>query len=254
MRAVRDVMGMPVTVDVRDARDEVGQAAAFGAVFAELERIDRAYSPFRADSLVAAVDAGRLQPGAAGDEMREVIGLCRRYEEETDGYFSAWRGGRFDPSGLVKGWAVARACGVLDGRGYRRYFVDAAGDVRTRGERAEGEPWRVGIRHPWERDKVVRVVLATDLAVATSGTYEKGAHVVDPHTGRPATDLVSVTVVGPDVVEADVLATAALAMGPRGLRLVEGRPGYEAYAIGPDMRATWTSGFDAYCERVAAAG
>ena len=101
--------------------------------------------------------------------------------------------------------------------------------------------------HPVRRDRVARVVLARDLAVATSGTYEKGEHVLDPHTGRPATAVLSVTVVGPDIVEADVHATAALAMGRAGLQLIEALAGYEAYAIFPDLHASWTSGFDALC-------
>jgi thiamine biosynthesis lipoprotein len=97
---------------------------------------------------------------------------------------------------------------------------------------------------------VVRVVPASDLAVATSGTYEKGSHIRDPRTGRPATDLVSLTVVGPDNVEADVHATAAFVLGVAGLDLVEAMPGYEAYAIRPDLRTAWTSGFDRLCSRL----
>jgi FAD:protein FMN transferase len=250
VRRVRDVMGMPVTTDVRDGADPT---AALDAVYAELERIDALYSPFRADSLVSQITAGTLDSDAAGGELGEIISLCRRYETETEGYFSAWRGSRFDPSGLVKGWAIDRACRILDMGGFARYFVDAAGDVRTRGEREPGEPWRVGVRHPVERDKVVRVIRARDIAVATSGTYEKGAHIDDPHTGLPATELLSLTVVGPDIVVADVYATAAFALGARGLDLVERLPGYEAYAIDPDLRASWTSGFDAHCERAVSA-
>ena len=252
MRRVRDLMGMPVTVDVRDARPPAVVDEALDALYAELARIDAAYSPFRADSLVGRVNAGALALGDAGDEMAEVLALCRSYEAETRGYFSPWHDGRFDPSGLVKGWAIDRACRLLDERGLRHYFVDAAGDVRTRGERAPGEPWRVGIRHPLERDKVARVVLARDLAVATSGTYEKGAHIYDPHTGRAVTELLSLTVVGPDILDADVYATAAFAMGRGALGFVEGRAGYEAFAIDPDLRATWTSGFDAVCEKIVA--
>ncbi|MDE3113846.1 MAG: FAD:protein FMN transferase [Chloroflexota bacterium] len=250
MRRVRDVMGMPVTADLRDERPDA--AAALDALYAELERIDAAYSPFRGDSLVSRVNAGALDLARADGELADVVALCRRYEAATDGYFSAWRGARFDPSGLVKGWAIDRACRILDARGFARYFVDAAGDVRTRGERAPGEPWRIGIRHPVERDKVARVVLAYDLAVATSGTYERGAHIDDPHTGRPATELLSLTVVGPDIVVADVYATAAFAMGRRALDFIAARDGYEAYAIDPDLRATWTGGFEAYCEKIVA--
>jgi len=239
-------MGMPVTVDVRDT--SVGPAALEEA-FADLRRVDRLFSPYRTDSEVSRIDRGSLRPEDAGPEVRAVLDLCERYRRATRGWFSAWIGGRLDPSGLVKSWAMDRVCDILERHGARNYLVDAGGDVVARGHARAGEPWRVGIRHPVRRDRVVRVVLASDLAVATSGTYEKGAHVLDPHTGRPATEVLSLTVAGADIVEADVHATAALAMGRRGLELVEALPGYEAYAIFPDLHASWTSGFDALCAR-----
>jgi len=241
MRRSDDVMGMPITVDVRGGAD-------LDPVFAELRRIDGAFSPFRSESLVSRINGGRLEIEAAGAELTAVLALCDEYEAATDGFFSAWRGGILDPSGLVKGWAIARVCAMLDARGHRDYVVEAGGDVRIRGTNADGEPWRVGIRHPVERGSVVRVVRGRDLAVATSGTYEKGLHIRDPHTGKAADELVSLTVVGPGILEADVQATAAFAMGNGAIDYLERRvPGYEAYAIGRDLRASWTSGFDAYC-------
>ena len=240
MRRTEEVMGMPITIDVRDGDGGIDEA------FAELRRIDTVFSPFMPDSAVSRINDGRLRIEDADREIEDVLTACKAYETATDGFFSAWRGATFDPSGYVKGWAIARACAILDARGHRAYFVDAGGDVRTRADRGD-EPWRIGIRHPVERGSVVRIVLGRDLAVATSGTYEKGSHIYDPHTGAPADELVSLTVVGPSIVEADVQATAAFAMGGRAIDHLEGLPGYEAYAIGPDLRATWTSGFDALC-------
>jgi FAD:protein FMN transferase len=234
-------MGMPVTIDVRDGDGGVE------AAFAELRRIDAVFSPFAADSAVRRINDGRLRIEDATAEVAKVLARCDRYEARTNGFFSAWHGAVLDPSGFVKGWAIARACAILDARGHRSYFVDAGGDVRTRGENGSGEPWRIGIRHPVARASIVRVVLGRDLAVATSGTYEKGGHIYDPHTGEPADAFVSLTVVGPSIVEADVQATAAFAMGERAIAYLEALPGYEAYAIGPDLRASWTSGFDGLC-------
>ena len=236
---------MPVTVDLRDGD---GSVSALDDMYADLVRIDRLFSTFLPESEVSRIRTGSLALERADPLVQEVVELCRGFERDTEGHFSAWYGGRLDPSGLVKGWAIARAAATLDAHGFRDYFIDAAGDVRTRGHSAPGTPWRVGIRHPLERDKVVRVIFATDLAVATSGTYEKGAHIIDPRTGTPATRLVSMTVVGPSIIEADVYATATFVMGLAGLDFIERRVGYEAYAIDPDMRGHWTTGFDHHCD------
>jgi thiamine biosynthesis lipoprotein len=245
IRRVQDVMGMPVTVQVVD---DGAEDRALQEVFDDFELLDRTFSPFIAGSEVSRINSGEMRLGEAGELVRQAIDLCRQYERATDGFFSAWIAGRFDPSGLVKGWAIDRGCSVLDRHGYRNYFVDAGGDVQTRGRNAEGGPWRVGIRHPVQRDKFARVVLADGLAVATSGTYEKGKHVLDPHTGKPADTWVSFTVVGPDILQADVYATACLAMGTKGLDFLARVTGYEAYAIDRRLQAVYTAGFGALCE------
>lgn len=237
-------MGMPVTAHL------VGEAVeprALDEVFAEFELLDRIFSPFIETSEVSRMNRGELVAEEAGNLMSQVINLCRQYERATDGYFSAWVGGRFDPSGLVKGWAIDRACSILDMHGYRDFYVDAGGDVQTRGGRS-GQPWRVGVRHPLERDKVACVVLVSGSAVATSGTYEKGEHIVDPHTGEPADTFLSFTVVGPDILQTDVFATAGFAMGMAGLDFIRRTPGYEAFAIDTQLRAWSTPGFGALRE------
>jgi FAD:protein FMN transferase len=238
-------MGMPVTVNVVDADAE---DPAIEEVFDDFSMLDRTFSPFLAESAVSRINDGELALADAGQFVAQALDLCRMYERATDGYFSAWIGDRFDPSGLVKGWAIDRACSILDRHGYRDYFVDAGGDVQTRGRNAEGGPWRVGVRHPINRDKVACVVLARGLAVATSGTYEKGPHILDPHDGKPADTLLSFTVVGPDILQADVYATAGFVMGIAGLEFVARSAGYEAFAIDHDLRATYTIGFENLCE------
>ena len=236
---------MPVTVDVVDGQAE---RKALDAVFDDFTLLDRTFSPYLAGSAVSRINRAELQLEDAGQLVDQAVNLCRLYEHATNGYFSAWIDGRFDPSGLVKGWAIDRSCSILDGYGYRDYFVDAGGDVQTRGLNAERTPWRVGIRHPVERGKVARVIRASGLAVATSGTYEKGEHILDPHTGKPAGAWLSFTVVGPDILQADVYATACFAMGVLGLDFISRVAGYEAYAIDLRLRATFTEGFDALCD------
>ncbi len=236
---------MPVTVNVAG---DVVDPAALNDVFADFRLLDNIFSPFIETSEVSRMNRGELAPEQAGELAGQVMKLCRQYERATDGYFSAWNGGRFDPSGLVKGWAIDRACSILDRRGYRNFYVDAGGDVQTRGLRDAVRPWRVGIRHPVVRDKFACVVLVSGSAVATSGTYEKGEHIINPHTGEPAAALLSFTVVGPDILQADVFATAAFAMGMPGLDFILNTPGYEAFAIDRQLRAWSTPGFGAQCE------
>jgi thiamine biosynthesis lipoprotein len=185
-------MGMPVRVegDVDAAR-----------VFAWLRWVDATFSTYRPDSEISRLDRGELDD--PHPLVREVLARCEALRVETGGLFDARAGGRLDPSGYVKGWAVQRAAAF--GRG--RFLIDAGGDVLVRGT------WRVGIRHPHERDLLAAAITVADRAVATSGAYERGPHVLDPRTGRPATGLSSVTVVGHDLGTADAYATAAFAAG-----------------------------------------
>jgi thiamine biosynthesis lipoprotein len=242
VRRVEDVMGMPVTVDV--ATGSAGRAV--DEVFAEFRRLDSMFSTFKADSEVNRINAGVLTLDGADPLVRQAADLCRRYEQATVGYFNGWLGGRFDPTGVVKAMAIDRSCSILESHKLVNYLVDAGGDCFARGLNESRESWRVGIRHPAEREKVACVVRASDLAVATSGTYEKGDHIVDPHTGLPARELLSMTVVGPDILDSDVFATAAFAMGlEKGLAFIAGRRGYEAFAIDRSLVGHWTPGFDA---------
>lgn len=235
---------MPVTVEIVDAG---ATDAVLDSVFRDFRLLDALFSTYKPDSVVSRINRGEIGFVEGGEIVQLAASLCRSYEHDTGGAFSGWRGDFFDPSGLVKGWAIDRACSILSAAGCRDFYVDGAGDVKACGLN-DGEPWRVGIRHPWRRNEVVRVVLASDLAVATSGTYEKGLHIVDPRTGRPAAEFVSLTVVGPDILQADVYATAAFAMGHAGLEFVLGRPPYEAYAIDAEGIATFTPGFDGLCD------
>ena len=150
-------------------------------------------------------------------------------------------GGRLDPSGLVKGWAVAGAAARLAAAGARSLFINAGGDIATR-----GGPWRIGIRHPLERERLAAVLEGSDLAVATSGEYERGRHVIDPHTGRPPDGLLSVTIVGPDLATADAYATAAFAMGADGPAWAATLAGYDALCITTDQRVLSTPGMARY--------
>jgi FAD:protein FMN transferase len=239
LHRLEHVMGIPVGIDVRD--DGI-DPAALDRAFDWLRRVDATFSTYRADSDVSRLNAGTLALGEAAPEVRAVLARCETLRERTRGCFDVRARGAIDPSAFVKGWAVETVAAMLAGEGARNLCVHAGGDVRVRGERAPGQPWRVGIQHPHRRDRVAAVLAARDLAVATSGAYERGSHIVDPRTGAAPEGVLSVTVLGADLGTADAYATAAFAMGVDGPAWTAGLGGYEALTILSDGRVLSTRG------------
>ncbi|TNC23531.1 FAD:protein FMN transferase [Amycolatopsis alkalitolerans] len=227
MRRVEHVMGMPISLDIREHVPDGGQV-----VFDWLAEVDRRFSPFRPDSEV------RL--GLRSPEMAEIERLCAEYELRSGGAFRARLPGRpFDPSGIVKGWAVQRAADLLRAQGVRSFCLNAGGDVA-----AAGRVWSVGIRHPERADQVCAVLAVRDQAVATSGCYERGEHIYDGRTGEPVRELTSLTVVAADLTTADAVSTAAFAMGAAGAGWAAGQPGCLVFAVGADRRVRRSPGLD----------
>jgi thiamine biosynthesis lipoprotein len=231
MAEVRDIMGMPITIDAPGAVDPE-------PAFAWLREVDATFSTYREDSEIRRLDRGELTLAQCRPEVDEVLTACLALERETRGYFSVRAAGRLDPSGYVKGWAVAGAATRLAAAGAPAFCINAGGDVVARGRR-----WRVGVRHPEQHGKLAAVLAVEDLAVATSGEYERGAHILDPHTGEPPTGLLSVTVVGPDLARADAYATAAFAMGADGPAWTARLDGYDSMCVTSDGRVLSTPGF-----------
>jgi thiamine biosynthesis lipoprotein len=238
---VRDIMGMPIGIELADAH-----AVDVEPAFACLREADATFSTYREDSDISRLDRGEITLAECRPEVDEVLTRCLALERATRGFFSARPAGRLDPSGLVKGWAVTGAADRLAEAGARNFCINAGGDVVARGRPEPGRRWRVGIRHPVELDKIAAVVGVEDLAVATSGEYERGAHIVDPHTGRPPHGLLSVTIVGPDLATADAYATAAFAMGEGGPAWTATLDGYDALCITSDHQVLSTPGFAAH--------
>lgn len=250
-------MGMPIGIDVRDAHVN---PAALDQAFAWFRWVDATFSTYKPTSTISRLNCGEVLLADVHPDVRAVLERCAELGHETDGYFDihsamllqwerlgdeALRVGAVEPAGFVKGWAVDRAARLLDEAGAQNYYIDAGGDIRVRGAPEPETSWRIGIRHPHQRDKVATVIAATDLAIATSGTYERGNHIIDPHHGCPPSGLLSVTIVGPDLATADAYATAAFAMGREGpawtARLVSA--GYEAMSIVSDHIVLSTPGF-----------
>jgi len=217
VHAVEFIMGTAISLDVVDPPDGSDADEVKRAVFAWFTEVDERFSTFKADSEVSRLNRGEVAAADVSADMRHVLDACESLRQATFGYFDAYATGSLDPSGYVKGWSVQVASDRLLAAGLTNHCVNAGGDIRVRGVAPNGEPWRIGIRHPWEKLKVAWVVAGDDLAIATSGTYERGFHVIDPFRGEPADDLSSVTVIGRDLAIADGYATAAVAMGKRAL-------------------------------------
>ncbi|MDH6140973.1 thiamine biosynthesis lipoprotein [Kitasatospora sp. GP30] len=244
LRHAEQVMGTVVSFAVPGADDP----AVLAAPIAELHRLDRLFSTYRPDSDISRLDRGELTVEQCDPLVAEALDHCRAVAEESDGWFTARPGGRLDPSGWVKGWAVERASALLSAAGATDHTITGGGDVQARGQAAPGRPWRIGVADPQHPDRLVAVLTAEgDFAVATSGTAERGAHIIDPQTGRPADQLLSLTVIGTDLARTDAYATAGFAMGPhRALPWLTALPGYEALAVLPDGTRLGTPGVARY--------
>jgi thiamine biosynthesis lipoprotein len=244
MRVTRLMMGMPITVEVVGASD----GALLDTVFAYFDAVDRRFSTYRHDSEIAAINRSELAAADYSDEMREVLALAEKTKGETHGYFDVrMPDGSLDPSGIVKGWAIRNAAAIIERSGARNYFIDAGGDIQSSGRNLAGREWRIGIRNPFDAAEVIKIIRPGGKGVATSGTYVRGQHIHDPHApGRPIVEIVSLTVIGPDILEADRFATAAFAMGKAGIHFIEATPDLEGYLVDKSGRATLTSGIGAY--------
>ena len=245
MRQIKLLMGMPITVEIVDP---FVSPAAFDQTYAFLQYVDETFSPFKESSEVTRISRGELRADQASPDMQLILQLAEQTRQETGGYFDVWHKGNFDPCGIVKGWAIHEAAKRLEREGFRNFYVDAGGDVQVSGTNAQGQPWRVGIRNPFEADRIVKVLSLTNSGIATSGPYIRGDHIYNPRNEADRLDqIVSMTVVAGNIYEADRFATAAFAMGRDGILFVESLTGLEGYMIDRTGRATFTRGFGDYC-------
>ncbi|WP_091558075.1 FAD:protein FMN transferase [Micromonospora pattaloongensis] len=235
-------MGTAVSLDLADDLPRARLDELADGVFDWLHEVDRRFSTYRTDSEVSRLDRRELPHREISDDLRAVLLRCAELWRETDGYFDSYATGRLDPSGYVKGWAVQVASDRLVAAGAANHCLNAGGDVRVRGHNADGDPWRIGVRHPGDPHRTSWVLTGTDLAVATSGVYERGHHVIDPRRGVAAWGLRSVTVVGPDLGTADAYATAAVAMGAAGAGWAVALPGYDCAVVMDDEHCVQSAG------------
>jgi FAD:protein FMN transferase len=290
MKETRLIMGMPVTVEIADATRRGGVGAGtdpipnekdLAAAFDYFTYIDEKFSTYKPASEMMRINRGELAERDWSDDMAIIFALAEDTKQRTDGFFDMRRpDGSIDPSGIVKGWAIFQAAKILESRGFKNFYVDAGGDIQTSGAQCGGAAsdssagkktqWTIGIKNPLKKnlsspDEIVKTIYAPTsensgaqpdgIGVATSGTYIRGEHIYNPKTGAAANEIVSLTIIGPNIYEADRFATAAFAMGARGIHFIEqlskrskGSPNLwlEGYMIDKNGIATMTTGFETY--------
>lgn len=232
------VMGMPVSVHLRAPDLPAGAERSVAAVYTELRRLDAIFSTYRPDSAVSLLADGTLTLEECPPEVAEVLDLCALAHDLTGGMFDASRplpdgGSRLDPTGLVKGWAVERAAARLRALPGTDFYVNAGGDLLCHVADETRPGWRVGIEDPRRPDRLRAVITVRDGGVATSGASCRGRHIWDPRLGGPADGPASVTVSGPTLLWADVLATATYVGGAEAARWAAAT-GYQVDVVAHD--------------------
>lgn len=236
-------MGMPVRIQVID---ETALEKDIDEILKYFQHIDDVFSTYKSTSEISKINNGLIKEENASGEVKEVFDLCRKTEAETNGYFTVSINKKIDPSGIVKGYAIHNAAEILRKRGYKNFFVEIAGDAEVAGRNEKGELWKIGIQNPFSPEEIIKIVCISEKGIATSGNYIRGTHILNPISHQPADDIASMTVIGPNAYEADRFATAAFAMGEKGIQFIEGLKDFSGYMVTKDKKAIYTSNFEKY--------
>jgi thiamine biosynthesis lipoprotein len=243
MKKQKIIMGMPVTINVVDknaTNEDISE------VFSFLHFIDGKFSTYKKGSEISRINRGELTEKDFSQDMKKILKLCEETKKETNGYFDININGIVDPSGIVKGYAINESAKILKKKGYKNFYVEIAGDIQVLGKNEKRKNWKVGIQSPFDLKKVIKIVNLTNRGIATSGNYMKGLHIYNPKQKKSANDIGSITIIGPNIYEADRFATAAFAMGEKGIEFISTLKGFEGYMIKKDKTAVFTKGFANY--------
>lgn len=241
------MMNMPITIDVLASAGRAKKVIF--DVYKYFRYIDDTFSTFKENSEISKINNGILQIKNANRDVKKIFSLCEQTKSETGGYFDILHNGKYDPSGLVKGWAIYQASKIILSSGYNNFYIEAGGDIQASGNNEEGKPWRVGIRNPFRHEEIIKVLLAKNIGIATSGTYIRGEHIYNPFDVNPnggENAMISLTVIGPNIYDADRIATAGFAMGNKGIEFILSLRGFEGYMINREGKAIYTPGFTKY--------
>jgi thiamine biosynthesis lipoprotein len=242
IKETRLIMGMPIvlmTPDQSVTNDNIEE------VFSFFSYVDKVYSPFIESSIVSRIDRGEIGEPEYPRELRAILAIAKSTKRETNGYFNVWHKGNFDPSGIVKGWAIARAAEIFS-KYADNFYVEAGGDIQVSGMNETGGLWQVGIRSPFDRRQNIKVVALKNSAIATSGTVIRGQHIYNPIDNKKLDKVASITVIASNIIDADRMATAAFAMGEKGIYFIEQLDGYEGCAVMHDKTTITTTGWGHY--------
>ena len=244
MKQTKLIMGMPIIVEIPGIQNVDNLLTE---VFDYFTSIDNKYSTYKEASEISKINNG-LQKELWSQEMKEIFELCEQTKKETAGFFDILRpDGKYDPSGLAKGWAIQNATSILHRHNIANFYIEAGGDIQVHGLSSKKQPWRIGIRNPFNTGEIIKTITLSNEGIATSGSYIRGQHIYNPL--KPSSiikNVKSITVIGPNIYDADRFATAAFAMDDKGVMFIESLPGFEAYMIDKDKIATYTSGFKKY--------
>jgi len=238
MKVTEGIMGMSVAIEVLDECD----GSDIDEILDYFHQVDETFSTYKKTSEISKINRKELRIEDASPEVKKILRLCEETKSKTHGYFDIYVEGIIDPSGLVKGYAIAEAAKRFIKKGYKNFYIEIGGDVAIYGLK-NGQKWKVGMRDPRDRRLTKGVLHLTNVGIATSGTYERGMHIYDPIRKKLANDVESLTVIGPDVYEADRFATAAYAMGKKGIDFLDTIDGLEGYMITRDGKEFLTENF-----------
>ncbi|MCX6799639.1 MAG: FAD:protein FMN transferase [Candidatus Falkowbacteria bacterium] len=244
MKETRIIMGMPIVLEVVDKR---ANQQTLNKVFDYFTYIDEKFSVYKKTSEITAINKGELSEEDYSQDIKTILALSEETKRVTNGYFDIRKkNGDLDPSGLVKGWAILQASDLLKASGIKNFYVSVGGDIQVSGKNSRGAPWKIGIQNPFNpKEEYIKIIYLAAGGIATSGTYVRGQHIYSPKAENLA-EIISLTVIGPNVYEADRFATAAFAMGKNGIQFIESLDGFEGYMINKNGLATLTKRFNQF--------
>ncbi len=246
MKQLEVIMGMPILVEIidEDVKKEI-----FTKVFNYFKYIDAKFSTYKNTSEISLFNQKRIKYSDFSTDMKSIFKLAKKTKTETRGYFNIFNRNYCDPSGIVKGWAIFNAAKIIKQSGYKNFYIDCGGDIQTSGTK-NGKAWIVGIKNPFDQSKIVKILSVYNKGIATSGNYIRGNHIYNPKTQNELSDdVVSMTIIAKNVLDADRYATAAFAMGTKGIKFIEELSSCEGYMITKDKMAISTSGFEKYVKK-----